>query len=95
MRHKRIKVGHRYADCDYRPLRCTRSNYSGDDLYGVSVLDGMEYACSPSHCNPRKLNRSRFTALIEAWRRGGQREAMIFMGWTPEAADEFMKNWRK
>lgn len=95
MRRKRIKIGHRYADCDYRPLRCVRSNYKADDLVGVSALDGQEYACSPSHCNPRKLSRARFRELISTWKKDGHKGAMILFGWSPESADQFLKDWRR
>ena len=53
----RIKSGDFYEDCRYHPVLCVKADYSprGDELRGISLVDGNIGSCSPRHCGPVKL----------------------------------------
>jgi hypothetical protein len=47
----RIKRGEFYEDCRYHPMLCTQpSPPDGDELVGVSLIDGGIGSCSEDHC---------------------------------------------
>lgn len=52
-----IEAGDFYEDCRYHPVLCVAADYSpeGDDLQGISLVDGGIGSCSPRHCGPVKL----------------------------------------
>jgi hypothetical protein len=52
-----IKPGDFYEDCRYHPVLCVMADYSpsGDDLQGISLVDGGIGSCSPRNCGPIKV----------------------------------------
>ena len=88
-----FKVGDIYEDCAYHPVIC--EEIEGDDIAGVSMLDGSRpRSCSLRHCGVRKMSQAEADKRVIAWKKGGERELMRLRGWTEEAIDIFMKEWR-
>ena len=48
-----LKVGDLFEGCNYHPHYCTEVD--GDDIYGISLLDGSYYSGSLKHCGIIKL----------------------------------------
>ena len=87
-----IKVGDIYEDCAYHPVKCTHSD--GDDVEGISLLDGSEpRSCSIKHCGVKKLTQKQADDLLELWKKG-ERCVLIANGYSEEEADMFINNWR-
>jgi hypothetical protein len=60
----RIKVGDIYEDCAYHPVLCTLADYEGDELAGISLIDGSSpRSCSPTHCGPVRLTVEEAVAI--------------------------------
>ena len=52
-----IKPGDIYEDCFYHPVLCTAIQEDGDEINGISLVDGSyPRACSLEHCGVRKLS---------------------------------------
>lgn len=55
-RRLRLKVGDIYESCSYHPVFCLGVDYKGDEIWGISLIDGTyPRACSLVHCGVRKL----------------------------------------
>ena len=54
MRTKKFKIGDIFEDCKYHPNYCTCVD--GDNINGISLLDGSYCSCSIYHCGIRHLN---------------------------------------
>ncbi|HEX2756229.1 MAG TPA: hypothetical protein VHM48_12235 [Candidatus Limnocylindrales bacterium] len=54
----RVQPGDFYEDCRYHPVICIEADYSeeGDELRGISLVDGGIGSCSPRHCGPVKMS---------------------------------------
>lgn len=89
-----FRIGDLYRDCNYRPMRATHVDWYGDTLEGVSLLDGVEYICGFYHCDPKKISKEEAQNMVAIWKKDGERGLMILNGWTPEDADQFLKDWR-
>jgi hypothetical protein len=88
-----IRVNDIYTDCSYHPVKCTLS--WGDDLEGISLIDGSSpRCCSRMCCGPRKISQKEADQLIEAFKKDGERGLMRLNGWSEEAIEKFMKEWR-
>jgi hypothetical protein len=60
----RIGVGDIYEDCAYHPVLCTLADYEGDELAGISLIDGSSpRSCSPTHCGPVRLTVDEAVAI--------------------------------
>lgn len=60
----RIEVGDIYEDCAYHPVLCTLADYEGDELAGISLIDGSSpRSCSPTHCGPMRLTVGEAVAI--------------------------------
>jgi hypothetical protein len=60
----RIEVGDIYEDCSFHPVLCTVANYEGDELAGISLIDGSSpRSCSPFHCGPARLTVDEAVAI--------------------------------
>ena len=63
-RSDRIEVGDLYEDCAYHPVLCTLADYEGDELNGISLIDGSQpRSCSPTHCGPVRLTVAEALAI--------------------------------
>jgi len=88
----KINVDDVYRDCAYHPVKCTKSD--GDDIEGVSLVDGSKpRCCSIKHCGVVKLTIKQAMELVDIWKKG-EKAVLMYHGWTEEAADNFIKNWR-
>jgi hypothetical protein len=88
-----IKVGDIYEDCAYHPVKCTVSD--GDDLEGVSMVDGSSpRCCSITHCGVIKLSEQEANDLVSIWKSGGEKAVMISKGWSENDAQGFIDKWR-
>ena len=57
-----LSPGDLYEDSAYHPCLCVEVNYSDDDIWGISLVDGSHpRACSLEHSGVRKIN------VHEAW----------------------------
>lgn len=86
-----INVGDLYIDCGYVPRLCIEAD--GYDVEGISLINATEGGCSVNHCAPKKITTEEAVKLKQVWAQG-ERAVMIYKGWTEEAADQFMKDWR-
>lgn len=93
MNDTQIKIGDYYKDCSYRPRICT--NIDGDDIVGKSVIDGELGDCSLKHCCPEKITEKEALELKEIWITKGEKEVLIYHGYTREDVDEFFEKYRK
>lgn len=60
----RIAVGDIYEDCAYHPVLCTLADYDGDELAGISLIDGSSpRSCSPTFCGPARLTVEEAVAI--------------------------------
>jgi hypothetical protein len=67
----KFKKGDIYEDCAFHPVVC--ENISGDDIEGVSLLDGSRpRRCSIKHCGVRKITKNEVAGTIAVWRNGGE-----------------------
>lgn len=89
-----FNIGDIYEDCSYHPVRCTEINYEGDDISGVSLLDGSgPRSCSLTHCGIRKLTRQEAAKIVKIYRKGGNRALMRNAGWSNRAIDDHYLRW--
>lgn len=52
----RLKPGDLFEDCSYHPVLCLGVDYKGDEIWGVSLIDGSyPRMCSLLHCGVRRL----------------------------------------
>ena len=52
----RLKPGDIYESCSYQPILCLGANYTADEIWGISLIDGSDaHACSLVHCGVRKI----------------------------------------
>ena len=52
-----IKVGDIYESCSYHPVLCLGVDYKKDEIWGVSLIDGIyPISCSLLCCGVRKLS---------------------------------------
>lgn len=54
MSSETIFVGDIYEDCAYHPVLCTEAD--GDDIAGISLVDGSLRSCSIIHCGVLRLS---------------------------------------
>ena len=55
-RKLKLKPGDIYEDCAYHPVLCLGVDYTKDEIWGVSLVDGTyPRSCSLIHCGVRKL----------------------------------------
>jgi len=55
--------GEIYEDCAYHPCLCVSVDKEGDEIWGISLIDGSHpRSCSLSHCGVIKLT------VDQAWR---------------------------
>ncbi|HLB41857.1 MAG TPA: hypothetical protein VJN02_03215 [Gammaproteobacteria bacterium] len=88
-----IKIGDIYKSCNYIPVRCTEIDENG--VSGVSLIDGSgPHSCDIYNCGPVKITEEEAQKLVKLWNTEGERAVLLYEGWTPEAADNFIKNWR-
>jgi hypothetical protein len=65
---ERIEVGDIYEDCAYHPVLCTSADYEGDEIAGISLIDGSwPRSCSPTHCGPVRLTIEEAVAIKANW----------------------------
>jgi hypothetical protein len=89
-----VKVGDIYEDCAYHPVVCEEVEDEGENVSGVSLLDGSRpRSCSLQHCGVRLLTKEEADKSIEAWKKGGRKALMMLHGWSEENADAFIKQW--
>jgi hypothetical protein len=51
-----ISPGDIYEDCAYHPVLCVSIDEEGDEISGISLIDGSTpRSCSLGHCGVRKL----------------------------------------
>jgi len=51
-----ISPGDIYEDCSYHPVLCVWIDEDGDEISGISLIDGSSpRSCSLGHCGVRKL----------------------------------------
>ena len=90
-----IHVGDIYEHCSYHPVRCTEIDIDNDDISGISLVNGVgPMSCSFVHCGVRKLTEQEAQQIVDLWNTGGERAVLIHRGWTEEAVDKFIKEWR-
>ena len=52
-----IKIGDLYEDCFYHPCYCVKIDVDGDEVSGISLIDGsFPRCCSVEHCGIRLLS---------------------------------------
>ena len=52
----KLKPGDIYESCSYEPVLCLGVDYKRDEIWGVSLIDGVyPVSCSLAHCGVRKL----------------------------------------
>ena len=55
-RKLKLKPGDIYEDCTYHPVLCLGVDYTKDEIWGVSLVDGTQpRACSLIHCGIRRI----------------------------------------
>jgi len=94
-RQLRIKPGDIYESCSYHPVLCLGVDYKGDEIWGVSLIDGsFPRSCSLVHCGVRKLTPKQAWAI----KRGGPEdpeEAARISGearwWRPGTEDQGLR----
>lgn len=52
---KKIRVGRIYLACNLHPTRCILLD--GDEVEGISLIDGSERCCSVLHCGCKTLSQ--------------------------------------
>ena len=67
MRSRKKKLmlapGDIYEACSFQPVLCIEVDYTNDDIWGISLIDGTyPHCCSLLHCGVRKLT------IEEAWK---------------------------
>ncbi|BCA57807.1 hypothetical protein HMP06_0576 [Sphingomonas sp. HMP6] len=79
--------GEIYEDCAYHPCLCVSVDQDGDEIWGISLIDGSHpRACSLRHCGVIKLTvdqawhiKLRYIAKMEG--RQGRAEEMRIRWW--------------
>lgn len=52
-----LKPGDIYESCNYHPVMCMSVDYTQDEIWGISLIDGKwPMSCSLVHCGIRKLS---------------------------------------
>ena len=55
-RKLKLKPGDIYEDCAYHPVLCLGVDYTKDEIWGVSLVDGTHpRSCGLVHCGVRRL----------------------------------------
>lgn len=85
-----IQKGELYEDTFYRPMICLKND--DGDLTGKSLVDGIEYCDNEQYCD--SITKEEADILINKWK-SGEKEVLLYKGWSKSDADEFIKNWRK
>lgn len=64
MKRRKWHIGDFYEDCMFHP--CLVTYVKGDDLRGISLIDGSEpRGCSIQYCCPRKLTMKQVLRIKE------------------------------
>jgi len=66
---KTILKGDLFQDCRGHPCLCIKVD--GDDIEGVSLVDGVEGSCSIEHCHPPKLTPREAMDMTERLKNNG------------------------
>lgn len=62
-----LQIGDFFESCNFHPCLCSELDRDGQDVEGISLVDGRLVNCSIRHCGLRRLSVDEAIA----WKRGG------------------------
>jgi hypothetical protein len=100
-----IKSNDYYIDSFYRPVKCIKNDEG--DLTGESLVHHLlegRLGCEDPGLINEWFDQEEFCEFIsfekalemkQVWEDSGEKGVLIFHGFVPDEADDFIKNWRK
>ena len=62
---KKFKVGEYFEGCNFHPILVTEN--SGDNVVGISLINGSHTSCSVRHCGCRKISVNEAIKIALNW----------------------------